>query len=144
MCGIIGYVGYRDALPILLDGLRRLAARGYASAGVAVLEDGQIVVRKAAGKLARLAELTQRATVPGQGGWGLIPLRSHRVLTHGRAPPDENAHRHTDCPGDIVVIHNGIIENILPLRERLQDHWHHFRSVTDTEVIAHLIEEAYA
>jgi len=138
MCGIIGYVGYRDALPILLDGLRRLEYRGYDSAGVAVLEDGQIVVRKAAGKLARLAELTQRAPVHGQVGIGHT-----RWATHG-VPTDENAHPHTDCTGDIVVIHNGIIENFLPLRERLQDHGHHFRSDTDTEVIAHLIEEAYA
>src|SRR3989304_4637517 len=138
MCGIIGYVGYRDARPILLAGLRRLECRGYDSAGVAVLEDGQIVVRKAAGKLARLAELTQRAPVHGQVGIGHT-----RWATHG-VPTDENAHPHTDCTGDIVVIHNGIIENFLPLRERLQDHGHHFRSDTDTEVIAHLIEEAYA
>src|SRR3972149_3039685 len=138
MCGIIGYVVYRDALPILLDGLRRLEYRGYDSAGVAVLEDGQIVVRKAAGKLARLAELTQRAPVHGQVGIGHT-----RWATHG-VPTDENAHPHTDCTGDIVVIHNGIIENFLPLRERLQDHGPLFRSDTDPEVIAHLIEEAYA
>jgi glucosamine--fructose-6-phosphate aminotransferase (isomerizing) len=138
MCGIIGYVGYRDALPILLDGLRRLEYRGYDSAGVAVLEDGHIVVRKAAGKLSRLAELTERAPVRGQVGIGHT-----RWATHG-VPTDENAHPHTDCSGEIVVIHNGIIENFLSLRERLQGQGHRFQSDTDTEVIAHLIEEAYA
>jgi len=138
MCGIIGYVGHRDALPILMEGLRRLEYRGYDSAGVAVLQDGQIVVRKTAGKLSRLAELTARAPARGQVGIGHT-----RWATHG-VPTDENAHPHTDCSGQIVVIHNGIIENFLTLREGLQRRGHRFRSDTDTEVIAHLIEEAYA
>jgi glucosamine--fructose-6-phosphate aminotransferase (isomerizing) len=138
MCGIIGYVGYRDALPVLLDGLRRLEYRGYDSAGVAVLEDGEIAVRKAAGKLSRLADMMALAPVHGQIGIGHT-----RWATHG-IPTDENAHPHTDCTGAIVVIHNGIIENFLSLRERLARDGHRFRSDTDTEVIAHLIEEAYA
>lgn len=138
MCGIIGYVGYRDALPVLLEGLRRLEYRGYDSAGVAVLEDGQIAVRKAAGKLSRLADMMALAPVRGQIGIGHT-----RWATHG-VPTDENAHPHTDCSGALVVIHNGIIENFLSLRERLIRDGHRFRSDTDTEVIAHLIEEAYA
>jgi len=138
MCGIIGYVGYRDALPVLLDGLRRLEYRGYDSAGVAVLENGEIAVRKTAGKLSRLADMMALAPVRGQIGIGHT-----RWATHG-VPTDENAHPHTDCSGALVVIHNGIIENFLPLRERLARAGHRFRSDTDTEVIAHLIEEAYA
>ncbi len=138
MCGIIGYVGYRDALPVLLDGLRRLEYRGYDSAGVAVLEDGEIAVRKAAGKLSRLADMMALAPVRGQIGIGHT-----RWATHG-VPTDQNAHPHTDCSGALVVIHNGIIENFLSLRERLARDGHRFRSDTDTEVIAHLIEEAYA
>jgi glucosamine--fructose-6-phosphate aminotransferase (isomerizing) len=137
MCGIIGYVGYRDALPILLDGLRRLEYRGYDSAGVAVLEDGQIAVRKTAGKLGRLVEITARDPVRGHVGIGHT-----RWATHG-IPTDDNAHPHADCTGRFVVIHNGIIENFLTLRERLQSEGHRFRSDTDTEVLAHLIEEAY-
>ncbi|MGH2453086.1 MAG: glutamine--fructose-6-phosphate transaminase (isomerizing) [bacterium] len=138
MCGIIGYVGYRDALPVLLDGLRRLEYRGYDSAGVAVLEDGEIAVRKTAGKLSRLADMMALSPVRGQIGIGHT-----RWATHG-VPTDENAHPHTDCSGALVVIHNGIIENFLALRERLARAGHRFRSDTDTEVIAHLIEEAYA
>ncbi|MDQ7830075.1 MAG: glutamine--fructose-6-phosphate transaminase (isomerizing) [Armatimonadota bacterium] len=138
MCGIIGYIGQRDALPVLLEGLRRLEYRGYDSAGVAVLSNGHIAVRKAAGKLARLEALTARDPLPGTVGIGHT-----RWATHG-VPTDENAHPHTDCAGDIVVIHNGIIENFLPLREALTARGHVFRSDTDTEVIAHLIEEAYA
>jgi glucosamine--fructose-6-phosphate aminotransferase (isomerizing) len=138
MCGIIGYVGYRDALPVLLDGLRRLEYRGYDSAGVAVLEDGQIAVRKTAGKLGRLVEITSRDPVRGHVGIGHT-----RWATHG-IPTDDNAHPHADCTGRFVVIHNGIIENFLALRERLQAEGHRFRSDTDTEVLAHLIEEAYA
>src|SRR3990172_1248611 len=113
MCGIIGYVGYRDALPVLLDGLRRLEYRGYDSAGVAGLGEGKIVVRKTAGKPTPPIEITERAPVRGQVGIGHT-----RWATHG-VPTDENAHPHTDCSGRIVVIHNGIIENFLPLRERL-------------------------
>ncbi len=136
MCGIMGYVGPRQALPILLDGLRRLEYRGYDSAGVAVLANGHIELRKAAGKLAVLeGELAARPLA------GRMGIGHTRWATHGN-PTDVNAHPHSDCTGRHVVIHNGIIENYLPLRERLEADGHRLRSDTDTEVIAHLIEEA--
>ncbi|HEY3249281.1 MAG TPA: glutamine--fructose-6-phosphate transaminase (isomerizing) [bacterium] len=135
MCGIMGYVGQRQALPILLDGLRRLEYRGYDSAGVAVLGNGHIEVRKAAGKLSRLEEVTMN-----NGLLGTVGIGHTRWATHG-LPTDQNAHPHTDCTGTVVVIHNGIIENFLPLREALQARGHVFKSDTDTEVLAHLIEE---
>ena len=134
MCGIMGYVGTRPALPILLDGLRRLEYRGYDSAGVAVLENGTVEVRKSAGKLSVLEGAVAREPLAGRIGIGHT-----RWATHGR-PTDTNAHPHGDCTGRHVVIHNGIIENYLVLRERLQAEGHTFRSDTDTEVLAHLIE----
>ncbi|MBI2247345.1 MAG: glutamine--fructose-6-phosphate transaminase (isomerizing), partial [Armatimonadetes bacterium] len=135
MCGIIGYIGERQALPILLDGLRRLEYRGYDSAGVAVLGTDRIEIRRAAGKLARLAEITTSNGVNGTVGIGHT-----RWATHG-LPTDQNAHPHTDCTGKVAVIHNGIIENFLSLREALEARGHRFSSDTDTEVIAHLIED---
>jgi glucosamine--fructose-6-phosphate aminotransferase (isomerizing) len=131
----MGYIGERQALPILLDGLRRLEYRGYDSAGVAVFGNGRIEVRRAAGKLSRLADMTSQNGINGTVGIGHT-----RWATHG-LPTDQNAHPHTDCTGKVAVIHNGIIENFLSLREMLETRGHRFSSDTDTEVIAHLIEE---
>jgi glucosamine--fructose-6-phosphate aminotransferase (isomerizing) len=137
MCGIIGYIGDRPAVPVLLDGLRRLEYRGYDSAGLAVVNGSGIEIRKAAGKIGRLAELIARSPVHGRVGIGHT-----RWATHGH-PSDDNAHPHADCDGRIVVIHNGIIENFLELRSALAARGHVFKSDTDTEVLAHLIEETY-
>src|SRR5436853_3887240 len=138
MCGIVGYVGPDEALPIVLEGLRRLEYRGYDSAGVA-LSNGRLEVVKRAGKLAALEEALSRGTAPaGRTGMGHT-----RWATHG-APTDGNAHPHLDCGGRIAVIHNGIIENHQELRAKLEAQGHAFASATDTEVAAHLIEERFA
>jgi glucosamine--fructose-6-phosphate aminotransferase (isomerizing) len=135
MCGIVGYVGYRDSVPIILDALRRLEYRGYDSAGIAVIDgDGSLAGSKAEGKLGRLAERLETEPLHGKTGLGHT-----RWATHGR-PSDVNAHPHLDCSTKIAVIHNGIIENYASLRERLIAEGHTFRSETDTEVVAHLIE----
>jgi glutamine---fructose-6-phosphate transaminase (isomerizing) len=140
MCGIVGYAGPDEALPIVLDGLRRLEYRGYDSAGVAVLDGGLTVVRKA-GKLDALekALADAGASVPP----GTVGMGHTRWATHG-PPTDRNAHPHMDCHGRIAVIHNGIIENFDELRESLEQSGHRFTSDTDTECVAHLIEEATA
>ena len=135
MCGIIGYVGEREAGPILLDGLEQLEYRGYDSAGVAVLEGAEVQVRKRAGKLAVLAEDYAEAPLRGTCGMGHT-----RWATHGSVT-DRNAHPHRDCTGDLAVIHNGIVENFAELRAGLTERGHTFTSQTDTEVIAHLMED---
>lgn len=135
MCGIIGYIGARDATPILLDGLRRLEYRGYDSAGIAVrVPSGVIAIRKSEGKLQRLLDRVNHDAPRGHIGLGHT-----RWATHG-APNDTNAHPHTDCTGRIVVVHNGIIENYATLRDELRACGHRFVTETDSEVLAHLIE----
>ena len=134
MCGIIGYVGQRPVVPILVDGLRRLEYRGYDSAGLAVVRDGAIEVRRSEGKLANLEAALARSPIDGAYGIGHT-----RWATHGR-PSEENAHPHRDCRGRLVVIHNGIIENYLDLKRELLRDGHQFASETDTEVVAHLVE----
>jgi glucosamine--fructose-6-phosphate aminotransferase (isomerizing) len=134
MCGIIGYIGEREVVPILLDGLRRLEYRGYDSAGVAVVRQGSIEMRRSAGKLSRLEEAIGLSPVIGDYGIGHT-----RWATHGR-PTEENAHPHRDCTGKIVVVHNGIIENYLALKQQLQREGHKFVTETDTEIVAHLVE----
>jgi glucosamine--fructose-6-phosphate aminotransferase (isomerizing) len=134
MCGIIGYIGDKQVLPILIDGLRRLEYRGYDSAGVAVVRDGTIELRRSAGKLARLEEAIAVSPLDGEYGIGHT-----RWATHGR-PTEENAHPHRDCTGRIVVVHNGIIENYLELKHQLQSEGHVFLTETDTEIVAHLVE----
>ena len=134
MCGIVGYIGNRGAVPIILDGLKRLEYRGYDSAGIAVLNGGnEIGVRRASGKLRNLEDVVRDQPLHGNYGIGHT-----RWATHGR-PTEENAHPHTDTLNDIVVVHNGIVENYLPLKHELESEGVHFRSQTDTEVIAHLI-----
>ncbi len=135
MCGIVGYVGPRDAVSVLVEGLSRLEYRGYDSAGVAVLNGGGVETRKLAGRIAGLRELLTRAPVHGTCGIGHT-----RWATHG-APTERNAHPHTDCTGTLALVHNGIIENADVLRRRLTDAGHRFETETDTETLAHLIEE---
>jgi hypothetical protein len=139
MCGIVGYTGPREAGPILIEGLKRLEYRGYDSAGIALVDEaGDLFVEKRAGKLTNL----QTALVD-RTPHSAIGLAHTRWATHGR-PTDLNAHPHVDCTGDITVIHNGIIENFRELRDGLERRGHRLTSETDTEAIAHLIEEAYA
>ncbi|MFH0872054.1 MAG: glutamine--fructose-6-phosphate transaminase (isomerizing) [bacterium] len=134
MCGIVGYIGQQKVLPILLDGLKRMEYRGYDSAGVAVIQDGKMVIYRCVGKVKELEKALWGKNLDGHIGVGHT-----RWATHGR-PSEENAHPHTDCSGEIVVVHNGIIENYLPIKKELQAQGHRFKSETDTEVIAHLIE----
>ena len=139
MCGIVGYAGNQQALPILLEGLRRLEYRGYDSAGVAVLDGGELQVVRKAGKLEALEQaLGSDNALPGLSGIGHT-----RWATHGQ-PTDRNAHPHLDCSGRVAVIHNGIIENFFTLRAQLEAEGHRFASQTDTECVAHLVESALA
>ncbi|OGU30618.1 MAG: glutamine--fructose-6-phosphate aminotransferase [Ignavibacteria bacterium GWA2_55_11] len=137
MCGIVGYLGFREPLPIILDGLRRLEYRGYDSAGVALNRNGCITVRKSAGKVAELA--AQVESNPEYAG-ARAGMGHSRWATHGE-PNDVNAHPHVDCTGRVAVIHNGIIENYAALKTQLQHRGHVFASATDTEVLAHLVED---
>jgi glucosamine--fructose-6-phosphate aminotransferase (isomerizing) len=136
MCGIVGYVGNKQVVPLILDGLRKLEYRGYDSAGIAVVnEEHDLEIRRAEGKLRNLEEVIRLSPLDGTYGIGHT-----RWATHGR-PTEENAHPHRDCTGRVVVVHNGIIENYLQLKERLRKSDHHFVTETDTEIMAHLIEE---
>ena len=134
MCGIIGYIGSKPVVPVLLDGLRRMEYRGYDSAGVALVGEHGIELRRSAGKLSNLEHTIRAEPVDGLYGVGHT-----RWATHGR-PTEENAHPHRDCTGRIVVVHNGIIENYLELKAELQRQGHDFKTETDTEIVAHLVE----
>jgi glucosamine--fructose-6-phosphate aminotransferase (isomerizing) len=138
MCGIVGYVGHQQAAPVLLEGLARLEYRGYDSAGIALsTQDGELFIQKRAGKIAVLRESLAEGTPAATAG-----LAHTRWATHGR-PNDLNAHPHIDCTGELTVIHNGIIENFIELRAELEAAGHVLGTETDTEAIAHLVEEAY-
>ena len=137
MSGIVGYVGAKQAAPFLIEGLTRLEYRGYDSAGIAVFDGEKINVEKTVGRLASLKE-----KIEGCVPQGVLGIGHTRWATHGR-PSDRNSHPHTDCSGDFVVVHNGIIENYLSLKEALIKKGHEFKSETDTEVLAHLLEELY-
>ena len=135
MCGIVGYIGNKRLTSVLLDGLRRLEYRGYDSAGIAVVNTNGLQVVRCAGKLRDLEEMLRLNPLEGTYGLGHT-----RWATHGR-PTEENAHPHRDCTGTLVVVHNGIIENYVELKRALQRRGHTFKTETDTEVMAHLIEE---
>src|SRR3989344_287288 len=137
MCGIVGYVGKREAAPILLDGLRRLEYRGYDSAGLGIQNEAGIDVLKKKGRVEELARAVENAMPKGMTG-----ISQTRWATHG-APSERNAHPHGDCSKSVFVVHNGIIENYASLREELQGRGHRFSSDTDTEVMAHLVEEQF-
>ena len=138
MCGIVGYVGQKSVVPVIIEGLRKLEYRGYDSAGIAVAGNGDgLQVRRAEGKLRNLEEVIRSKPLEGSYGIGHT-----RWATHGR-PTEENAHPHRDCTGRVVVVHNGIVENYLSLKKRLIEEGHKFSTETDTEVIAHLIENVF-
>ncbi len=137
MCGIVGYIGPKGAVPILLEGLRKLEYRGYDSAGIAVIEEQKLLLRKSEGKLGVLEERLKEEKFLGDIGLGHT-----RWATHGK-PSNENAHPHHDCKGKLAIVHNGIIENFQAIKKMLEDEGHSFFSETDTEVIAHLIEKFY-
>jgi glucosamine--fructose-6-phosphate aminotransferase (isomerizing) len=148
MCGIVGYVGPREATPIILEGLKRLEYRGYDSAGLAVIQGGRIEVRRDVGKLANLERMLAEdpvgfGTLRTQPEGGNIGIGHTRWATHG-VPCPRNAHPHVDCRGEVVVIHNGIVENFLSLRQELTAEGHRFTSETDTETIPHLVEKYLA
>jgi glucosamine--fructose-6-phosphate aminotransferase (isomerizing) len=136
MCGIVGYIGPKKVVPVIIEGLRKLEYRGYDSAGIAVVNGtGKIEIRRAPGKLKNLEEVLRESPIEGSYGIGHT-----RWATHGR-PTEENAHPHRDCTGEYVVVHNGIIENYLELKEKLQREGHKFVTETDTEIVAHMVEK---
>src|ERR1700726_3130830 len=136
MCGIVGYVGKKQVVPVIIEGLRKLEYRGYDSAGIAGAGNGEgLEIRRAEGKLRNLKEVTRLKPLDGTYGIGHT-----RWATHGR-PTEENAHPHRDCTGRIVVVHNGIVENYLDLKRELTAKGHKFVTETDTEIIAHLLEQ---
>jgi glucosamine--fructose-6-phosphate aminotransferase (isomerizing) len=136
MCGIVGYIGPKKVVPVIIEGLRKLEYRGYDSAGIAAVDAaGKLEIRRASGKLRNLEEVIQKSPIDGTYGIGHT-----RWATHGR-PTEENAHPHRDCSGQVVVVHNGIIENYLELKEQLQREGHKFVTETDTEIVAHLVEK---
>jgi len=137
MCGIIGYIGSKSVVPVIIDGLKRLEYRGYDSAGIAVVAEGQLNIRRVKGKISLLEENLKSSPIDGNYGIGHT-----RWATHG-SPSEENAHPHQDCTGSLVVVHNGIIENYLSLKNSLKKEGHKFVTETDTEVIAHLIEKYF-
>lgn len=137
MCGIFGYIGNSDAVPLILSGLRSLEYRGYDSAGIAVVNNGEVELRRCSGKLSNLESLLAEKPLTGSYGLGHT-----RWATHGR-PTEENAHPHRDCKGRIVVVHNGIIENYLAIKRTLSSEGHEFTTETDTEAIAHLVEKYF-
>ena len=137
MCGIVGYLGKKPVVPVLIEGLKRLEYRGYDSAGIAVVNGEQLQVRRASGKLRNLEEALRQHPCEGDYGIGHT-----RWATHGR-PTEENAHPHRDCRGQIVVVHNGIVENYIALKKALISEGHTFVTETDTEVIAHLVEKHF-
>ena len=137
MCGIVGYIGKRNALPIVIDGLKALEYRGYDSAGVALWDGAKIRLEKTAGRVAALEEKISRKSWTGN-----VAIAHTRWATHGK-PTDKNAHPHADCTEGIFVVHNGIIENHYELKEALAREGHTFKSDTDTEVLAHLIERQF-
>ncbi len=138
MCGIVGYIGKKRAVPVLIDGLKRLEYRGYDSAGLALFENSSLIIKKTKGKVRDLEELLKNSSYSGTAG-----IAHTRWATHG-VPNRINAHPHTDCNGEITIVHNGIIENYSALKKYLENRGHVFKSDTDTEVIAHLIEENYS
>src|SRR6201995_3173884 len=138
MCGIVGYVGNKQVVPVIIDGLRKLEYRGYDSAGIAVVDESKCLsIRRAEGKLRNLEEAIRLSPLDGTYGIGHT-----RWATHGR-PTEENAHPHRDCTGRVVVVHNGIIENYVSLKRKLIEEGHRFTTETDTEVIAHLVENYF-
>jgi len=137
MCGIVGYIGAKNCVPIIMEGLKRLEYRGYDSAGLALIKDGKLVIEKKAGKVADLAAMIEGKKLSASLGIGHT-----RWATHGE-PDDLNAHPHWDCKGEIAIIHNGIIENYSTLKKKLIQDGHQIRTATDTEILVHLIEEMY-